>query len=353
MIGRNLSPQRMFADVAAEHEPECAFAATDAAGAARWREGTLPKVLATLGRLPERVDPQPELVAEWLVGPVRRQKWWIDVGPHISATLLVNRPAEAAAGERLPVIACWYGHGPFGKDTAMSSGSGRGNLATAVADTNGNYGYQLAAQGYLTFAIDWMGQGERNDSSKPQSLDTNGSRDWCNLLYLNATLLGMTPLGMNLVHGMTATDVVLGFHDADPNRLGVMGISGGGTMALWHTLVDDRVRATEIICYSDLFAAFGLRDLNYCGMQITPGLYRLVDLPDLQGLLAPRPLLVDIGAEDDCFVIDTAMQCHRRVRHIYDTFGASDALELDLHPGPHAWGGNQAPGFFQRHLASG
>jgi len=351
MIGRNLSPQSMFADLAAQHVPECAFTATDAAAAEAWREATLPKVLTTLGRLPDRVDPRPELIAEWEVGPVRQQKWWIDVGPHISATLLVNRPVDSPRGERLPVIACWFGHGHFGKDTAMSSGTGRDDLAAAVAESNGNYGFQLAAQGYLTFAIDWMGQGERNDSTKPQHLDTNKGRDWCNLIYLNATLLGMTPLGMNLVHGMTATDVVLDFDDADPDRLGVMGISGGGTMSLWHTLVDTRVRATEIICYSDLFAAFGFRDLNYCGMQITPGLYQLVDLPDLQGLIAPRPLLVDIGAEDDCFVIDTAMQCHRRVRTIYDTFGASALLELDLHPGGHGWGGNKAPAFFEQHLA--
>jgi hypothetical protein len=71
MVGRNLSPQSMFADIAAGHVPECAFAAADAAAAAAWREATLPRVLATLGRLPARVDPRPELIAEWQVGPVR------------------------------------------------------------------------------------------------------------------------------------------------------------------------------------------------------------------------------------------------------------------------------------------
>jgi len=30
--------------------------------------------------------------------------------------------------------------------------------------------------------------------------------------------------------------------------------------------------------------------------------------------------------------------------------GARDRLELDLHPGPHAWGGNKSAAFFKKHL---
>ncbi|MEJ7902000.1 MAG: hypothetical protein WKF63_09130, partial [Thermomicrobiales bacterium] len=146
------------------------------------------------------------------------------------------------------------------------------------------------------------------------------------------------------------TDFVSGLPQVDPERLGVMGISGGGTTTLWSALCDERLSAIEIICYSDLWTEFGFRDLNYCGMQVAPGLYKLVDLPDLQGLLAPRPLLVDIGAEDDCFNIDSAMACFRQVTTIYETAGHADRLELDLHPGGHAWGGNKSEAFFRKYL---
>ena len=121
-------------------------------------------------------------------------------------------------------------------------------------------------------------------------------------------------------------------------------------MSLWMSLCDERIKATEIICYSDLWAAFGIRDINYCGMQVAPGLYKLVDVPDLQGLLAPRPLLVDIATEDDCFLVGTAMECFRQVEHIYETAGQRDKLELDLHPGGHSWGDNKTTAFFQKYL---
>jgi hypothetical protein len=84
---------------------------------------------------------------------------------------------------------------------------------------------------------------------------------------------------------------------------------------------------------------------------VTPGLFTLVDVPDLQGLIAPAPLLVDIGAYDDCFELESAMACHRRLRTIYAAAGAADLLELDLFPGGHAWGGSRSAAFFTRHLA--
>jgi hypothetical protein len=163
-------------------------------------------------------------------------------------------------------------------------------------------------------------------------------------------MLGMTPLSINIMHGIAATDFACQFAHVDPDRLGVMGLSGGGTMTLWSALCDERLKAAEIICYSDLWQYFGIRDLNYCGMQVAPGLFKLVNLPDLQGLLAPKPLLVDIGIYDTCFKIDNSMECYRQLEKIYAASGASDMLESDIFPGEHAWGGNKSEAFFRKHL---
>jgi len=160
----------------------------------------------------------------------------------------------------------------------------------------------------------------------------------------------MTSISINVQHGRAATDFVLSLPEVAGETCGVMGLSGGGTMALWSSLCDDRIAATEIICYSQLWEQFGLCDTNYCGMQVAPGLYKLVDLPDLQGLVAPRPLLVDIGAYDSGFLVDGSMDCFHKVEKIFDAAGARDNLELDLFAGEHAWGGNKSVAFFEKHL---
>lgn len=349
MTDRNLSPQEMFVRLAAEHVPTYHFAALDCPDFDAWKAAATPEVLATLGDWPERVPLNPELLVEWEQDGLRKQRWVIDVAPHISATLLVNVPGGLAAGEKRPAILCCHGHGAFGKEPVMGNTSSF-DLETAIRNHNYDYGRQMANAGYVTYAIDWIGFGERNDSNKPHFLATNRNRDWCNVYYLHATMLGMTSLSINVAHGKAATDFAQTLPAVDPERLGVMGLSGGGTMTLWMTLCDERFRATEIICYSDLWAKFGINDVNYCGMQVAPGLYKLVDLPDLQGLLAPRPLLVDIGVHDTCFRVDNAMACYRQVERIYAAAGAVDRLSLDLHPGEHGWGGNKSREFFGQYL---
>lgn len=350
MQSRNLSPSAMFEFMAANHQPAMKCRATNRETFDEWKRATRPRVLATLGQAPERVPLNPELQAEWTERDLVRQKWIIDVGPYISAIVRVNIPDISSKDDKLPAILCWHGHNPFGSKTTMGTGSTE-QERDVIKRGNGNFGFHMARRGYMTFAIDWFGRGERDDNAKPNFRNTDHGRDWCNLYYLNATMLGMTSLLMNITHGMAATDFICSLPNVDAERLGVMGISTGGTMALWSALCDERIKATEIICYSELWKDFGFRDINYCGLQVAPGLFNLVDIPDLQGLLAPRPLLVDIGAEDEDFSVEGALACFREVETIYHVAGAPENLELDLHPGGHAWGDNRSEQFFGKHLA--
>jgi dienelactone hydrolase len=347
---RNMSPWLMFLEMAQKHRPRYAFQGQTREEWREWKARALPEVLETLGRVPGETPPNGETVAEWESDGVVMRRDLIDVQPGLSAALLINRPLHATAENPLPAILCCHGHGPYGKEAVM------GNRASAeirahIADANYDYGLEMAKAGFVTFAIDWMGFGERNEDHKPNPGKSVRQRDWCNMYYLLATMLGMTVLGLDVHHGKAAIDYVSGLPLVDEERLGVMGLSFGGTMTVWMTLADQRIRATDIICYSDRFPRFGFRDLNTCGSQITPGLFSLVDLPDLQGLIAPRPLLVEIGARDDCFRLDDAMSCYRQVERVYRMAGCPDRLELDLFDGGHGWGGNRSVDFFRTHLA--
>ena len=349
MTLRNLSPQTMFERLAFEHKPLCRFGAKRSDFEA-WKKTTCPKVLATLGDFPARVPLNPELQVEWQENGLGKQRWIIDVGRHISAIFQINIPEGLKPHNKYPAILCWHGHTLFGKEAVMGDESSP-EKREFVKRHNYNYGHQMAKAGFVTYAIDWFGRGDRNDDAKPNwRCQNGGNRDWCNLYYLHATMLGMTPLAMNIIHGMAATDFACSFPFVDKNRLGVMGLSGGGTMTTWTALCDGRMKAAEIICYSDLFSLFGVRDANYCGMQVAPGLFKLVDLPDLQGLLAPKPLLIDIGIYDVCFCVNGAMACFRRLKKIYAAAKAEKQLEQDLFPGEHAWGGNKSADFFHRHI---
>lgn len=83
---------------------------------------------------------------------------------------------------------------------------------------------------------------------------------------------------------------------------------------------------------------------------MAPGLFKLVDVPDLQGLTAPDPLLIDIGVYDGCFQVGEAMDCYKQLENIYKAANACDKLELDKFPGGHVWGANKSVDFFMKYL---
>jgi dienelactone hydrolase len=348
---RNLSVNAYFLETAARHVPRYRFA--PGMDFARWRDELLPAVRATLGRMPKGVPLNPHVQAEWREHGLIKQRVVFDVEEGLSAVAYIFRP-EASNGHRLPAILACHGHGPFGKEPVMGNRSNP-ELAREIETQNYDYGLRMAQAGFVTIAIDWRGFGERDDRRKPNS---HGliveppvpGRDLCNQHYLRATILGMTVLGMDVHDAQCALDYLCQQPFVDADRIGVMGLSFGGVMATWMPLVDDRVKAADVICYSDRFADFGMRDVNFCGSQITPGLYALCDVPDLHGLIAPKPLLVEIGSYDACFKVESAVSCYREVEKIYAAAGVSDCLELDLFEGGHRWGGNKSLEFFRKHL---
>ena len=130
----------------------------------------------------------------------------------------------------------------------------------------------------------------------------------------------------------------------------MMGLSQGGTMTAFTAAVEPRIKAADVIGYVNPFASFGVHRGNFCGSQILPGLYQWLDTSDIAGLIAPRPLLLEMGVADSCFYFQDLWQGYRETRRIYEAAGAEDRLWPDVHPGAHAFAGHRAFSFFKQYL---
>ena len=344
---RNTSINRYFNDLAARHQPALRFAGSSKQDWQNWRNELHKAVVASLGKMPPKVPLKAEVLAEWREDGLLKQRLVLDVEDGLSAYAYLFRP-EGAKGKLPGLLAC-HGHGAFGKEAIMGNRSSA-ELARNIAEHNYDYGLQMAKAGYAVVAIDWRGFGERDDRRKPHFHDIFWNRDPCNVHYIRATMLGMTVLGMDVHDGQCALDLLCSQDFVDERRIGALGLSFGGTMTTWMSIADERIKTADIICYSDRFEQFAFRTANTCGSQLTPGLFALCDLPDLQGLIAPRPLLIEIGVHDECFKVDSAMSCYRELEKIYRAAGAADKLELDLFEGGHGFSGHKAFEFFARHL---
>ncbi len=327
--------------------PEYRFAGRTKEDFQQWQRTLLGELSKALGATPEPVDLNPQIEWERQEDGLFKRCVLLDTEADYSVAALVYVPADAPKNGSRPAILCSHGHGDFGKDSVMGvRKSDEPEREEEIKRLNYDYGLQMAEKGYVTIAIDyrsWAEGDEKRSTVYPE-------RDPCNVHFIRGTIMGINLLALDIWDARRALDYLCSLDEVDPNRLGAMGLSFGGTMTTWISLIDQRIKAADIICYSDRFDDFAIGRGNFCGSQIIPGLFGLCDVPDLHGLIAPRPLLVEIGKQDDCFFMPSAMSCYHEVEKIYTAAGVPEKLELDLFEGGHQFAGNKAFDFFDRYL---
>jgi len=317
-----------------------------------WKQQLLPEIKKLLGPMPEPVPLNPEIVWEMRRDGLIKRRVIFDCEADMSIPALLYVPEESTGP--VPAILCSHGHGRFGKDSVMGIRSGVDKRREEeIEEFNYDYGLQMAKRGYVTLAIDYRVFGERSDNPDPYMADSRKAypdKDKCNVQFIRGALMGISLLTLNIFDAMRALDYLCSLDFVDAERIGAMGLSFGGTMTTWISLMDERIKAADIICYSCNFKNYAVADANFCGSQFVPGLFRLCDVPDLHGLIAPRPLLVEIGAHDKCFLADDSLTCVREVEKIYKAAQVPKNYEIDLFEGDHSFAGNKAFDFFDKHL---
>ncbi|MCW4020976.1 MAG: alpha/beta hydrolase family protein [Candidatus Bathyarchaeota archaeon] len=324
-------------------KPSLAFKAKTEDEMSIWKETLKSKIKELLGDFPEPAPLDPQLLSTEETDRFVREKWLIQSEQDCWVPLYLLRPREGKG--RKPAVLCAHGHGPFGKDSVAGVHFNKADRKAEILRNNYNYGKQMAEAGFVTVAPDWRSFGERIAYNNPHS-----GRDICNVHFLQHLILGRTLLGANIFDGMRVIDFLLTRKEVDPDRIGCMGLSFGGTMTTYLALLDDRVKAADIICYATTTEHYAVSRLNFCGSQLVPFLYKYADVPDVIAAIAPKPLLIESGASDTCFWIHSALEAHETVRKAYKVSGHPETLWIEVFPGGHGFSGRKAFSFFKKFL---
>src|SRR6202044_2489430 len=139
----------------------------------------------------------------------------------------------------------------------------------------------------------------------------------CDTNLVHAVMAGWNPLAQN-IWGLARCFDFLGGHPlVDPARIGMVGLSYGGTVTLFTAAVDSRVAASVVSGYFSSWAESHRMPWNMCGSQILCAMRGSLEPAGLGALVAPRPLLVESGRRDDLFPFATAAESLRRTRLVY------------------------------------
>jgi dienelactone hydrolase len=188
----------------------------------------------------------------------------------------------------------------------------------------------LVRKGFIVFAFDPPGQGERLQYLDPATGTSRlgGSTREHSHFGRQCFLVGRSPGHYFVWDGMRAIDYLLTRTEVDPQRVGVTGISGGGTQTAYLAALDERVAAAAPTCYitnfQQLLTSIGPQDAE---QNLLHGLAAGMDYADFLEVQAPRPTLV-VATTRDIFSIEGARATCAEVARAYAALGAPDAFRL-------------------------
>lgn len=139
---------------------------------------------------------------------------------------------------------------------------------------------------------------------------------------------------------MRAVDHLLQREDVDAQRLLVTGLSMGGEVATFAAALDPRVQLAAPAAYSPDLAVVQHHRNHRCWLWRHADLREYLDVSDLHALIAPRPLVVQTGAQDTVYSVLAApfaadKQVLRRARVAYAD--VPERLVHYLQPGRHSF----------------
>lgn len=185
---------------------------------------------------------------------------------------------------------------------------------------------RFAQLGFVTLVLDTIQFGEVFGVHR--GTHSHGMYDWISKGYSSSAV--------EIWNAIRAIDLLEELEMVDPQRIGMTGQSGGGSISWWTMCADDRVRTIASSCGVGTIATHvreeGINTHCDCVSPSNPYGWSLIEASTL---LAPRPVLIVSPDEDKHFQIKAVRKVKEKLRQFYDGWGQSDRVEQFELPGRH------------------
>jgi len=289
---------------------------------------------------------------------VEELSWQLAYGPRTEAILL--KP-EGASG-RLPAILALHDHGGlkyFGTRKITRTSDAQHPLM--VEHQEHYYGgrawaNEMARRGYVVLVSDAFPFASRRvrlaDVSealrfgfKDVSLDEprgeiEAYNQWAgeheHIMAKSLFCAGTTWPGVFLAEDQRALDVLCSRGDVDAARIGCGGLSGGGMRTVYLGGADPRIRCAVCVGMMTTWRDYLLYKCHtHTWMVYVPLLPQNLDYPEILGLRAPLPTLVQNNRQDDLFTEPEMHRADEILRAVYHRAGADEHYACSFYGGPH------------------
>jgi dipeptidyl aminopeptidase/acylaminoacyl peptidase len=213
----------------------------------------------------------------------------------------------------------------------------------------------LVMKGFIVLAIDPIGQGERLqyfDPIKGASIIGSSTMEH-SYPSPQIFLIGKSIARYFLWDGIRGIDYLVSRPEVDPRRIGVHGLSGGGTQTAYISALDERVAASApagyITSYRRLLESIGVQDGEQNFYHETSS---GIDHADFLEIRAPKPTLI-MATTGDFFSIQGSRETFTDLKRVYTIFKKPDNIQITEDDGEHGYTRKNREAmyaFFQKHL---
>ncbi len=235
------------------------------------------------------------------------------------------------------VAVCGHGYGV--RQILRQGKNGKYRKINFFDNYQKNFAEALVLRGNTVIAFEPVAFGKarlKKDSRKPFYISS------CETVSMHSLMYGFTTASLRIYQAQRCIDLLSA---EGLSHFGIMGISGGGLVALYTALLDSRIERTVVSGYVNTFGTSVLSRWH-CTDNYIPGLLGIGDMYDFAAALAPRPLLLECGKKDKLFSIDGSLEAIRRISAVYERLGARENFSADIHSGKHEISGALSFGFF-------
>jgi len=212
----------------------------------------------------------------------------------------------------------------------------------------------LVKKGFIVLTYDQIGQGERLQYYEAATGKARfGSTQEHSYPGAQCFISGYSPARYFIWDGIRGIDVLLSRKEVDPDRIGLTGLSGGGTSTAFIGAIDDRIHAAAPECFitnfNYLFRSRGPQDAEQNLFQF---IYQGLDHPDLIEARAPKPTLIS-STTRDFFSIQGARETFQEAGRAFTALGAEGNLQMTEEDHVHGFTTKNREAiyaFFQKHL---
>lgn len=189
----------------------------------------------------------------------------------------------------------------------------------------------LVKKGIIVLTIDPLGQGEHVQYFDPQVKFSSIGYSVVEHCYFGnqCFLSGASSARYFIWDGIRALDYLVSRKEVDPQRIGVTGFSGGGTITSYLGALDDRVK----VAVPSSWSTASRRQLETRGAQdaetaFPGGVANGITFEDLIEVRAPKPTLMTFVSRDQYLSLQGAREAYLEAAKAYQAFDQKENLVL-------------------------